>query len=77
MHSDICIGASHLGTLDVQRVDVEHVLTEPNHKTVLGGRILKREGPAGATEDPTQVRRAQGLVSTNTDSVLSQASPGA
>ena len=54
MHSDICIGASHLGTLDVQRVDVEHVLTEPNHKTVLDGRILKREGPAEATKDPAQ-----------------------
>ena len=40
--------------VDVQRVDVEHVLTEPNHKTVLGGRILKRKGPAGATEDPAQ-----------------------
>ena len=77
MHSYISIVASHLGTIDVQRVDVKHVLTEPNHKTVLGGCILKRKGPAGATEDPTQVRRAQGLVSTNTDSVLSQASPGA
>ena len=40
--------------LDLQRVDMEHVLTEPNHKTVLGGRILKRKGPAGATEDPAQ-----------------------
>jgi len=47
----------HLGTLDVQRVDVEHVLTKPNHKTVLGGRVLKSEGPAGATEDPTQSRK--------------------
>ena len=46
--------AYHLGTLDVQRVDVEHVLTEPNHKTVLGGRVLKSEGPTGAIEDPTQ-----------------------
>ena len=52
MHSNICLGASHLGTLDVQRVDVEHVMTEPNHKTVFGERILKREGPDGATEDP-------------------------
>jgi len=47
----------HLGTLDVQRVDMEHVLTEPNHKTVLGGCILKREGPAGATEDSAQSRK--------------------
>jgi len=57
MHSDIRLGASHLGTLDVQRVDVEHVLTELNHKTVLDGRILKREGPAEATEDPVQGRK--------------------
>ena len=49
--------AYRLGMLDVQRVDVEHVLTEPNHKTVLGGRVLKRKGPAGATEDPTQSRK--------------------
>jgi len=49
--------AYHLGTLDVQRADVEHVLTEPNHKMVLGGRILKKEGPAGATEDPAQSRK--------------------
>ena len=52
--------AYHLGMLDIQRVDVEHVLTEPNHKTVLGGRLLKREGregPAGATEDPAQSRK--------------------
>ena len=57
MHSDICIGASHLGTLDGQRVDMEHVLMESNHKTVLGGRILKKEEPAGATEDPAQSRK--------------------
>ena len=43
--------------IDVQRVDVEHVLTEPNHKMVLGGRILKKEGPAGATKDPAQSRK--------------------
>ena len=49
--------AYHLGTLDVQRADVEHVLTEPDHKTVLGGRILKREGTAGATEDLAQSRK--------------------
>ena len=57
MHSYISIVASHLGTIDVQRVDVKHVLTEPNHKTVLGGRILKRKGPAGATEDPAQSQK--------------------
>ena len=57
MHSNICLGASHLGTLDVPRVDVEHVLMELNHKTVLGGRVLKSEGPTGAIEDPTQSRK--------------------
>ena len=57
MHSYISIVASHLGTLDVQRVYVKHVLTEPNHKTVLDGRILKRKGPAGATEDPAQSQK--------------------
>ena len=57
MHSCIIIFASHLGTLDVQRVDVKHVLTEPNHKTVLDGRIRKREGPAEATENPAQGRK--------------------
>ena len=49
--------AYHLGTLDVQRADVEHVLTEPNHKMVLGGRILKKEGSARATENPAQSRK--------------------
>ena len=57
MHSDIRLSASHLGMLDVQPVDGEHVLTEPNHKTMLDGRILKREGPAEATEDPAQGRK--------------------
>ena len=63
--------------VDVQCVDVEHVLTEPNHKTVLGGRVLKSEGPMEQQKTWLKVGRAQGLVSTNTDSVLSQASPGA
>jgi len=57
MHSDIRLGASHLGMLDIQRVEVKHVLTEPNHKTVLDGRILTREGPAEAIEDPAQGRK--------------------
>ena len=57
LSSCTCIVASHLGTLDVQRVDVEHVLTELNHKTVLGGRILKKEGPTGATEGSAQSRK--------------------
>ena len=57
MHSNIYLGASHFGMLDIQRVDMEHVLTEPNHKTVLGGRVLKSEGPTGATEDLAQSRK--------------------
>ena len=57
MHSNICLGASHLGTLDVQRVDGTHVLTEPNHKAVLAERILKRKETTGATEDPTQSQK--------------------
>ena len=30
---------------------------KPNHKTVLDGRILKREGPVEATDDPAQGRK--------------------
>ena len=44
MHSDISIVASHIGTLDVQRVNVKDVLFEPNPKMVNGGRIQKMEG---------------------------------
>ena len=35
MHLYICIVAPHLGTLDVQRVDVKYAVLEPNHKMVL------------------------------------------
>ena len=63
--------AYHLGTLDVQCADMKHVLTEPNHETVFGGLVLKREEPAGAIEDP-----AQGLDNINTSLVLPQASSG-
>ena len=35
-------------------MDVKHVVLEPNHKTVFGGHPQKMEGPAEATEDPTQ-----------------------
>ena len=55
MHLHCCI--SFIATLDVQRGDVKHVITEPNHNTVLGGRILKREGPAGSTKDPAQSQK--------------------
>ena len=54
MYSYISIVASHLDTLYIQRVDVEHVKMEPQDD--VGGRILKR-GPAGATEDPAQGRK--------------------
>ena len=54
MHLYICIVASHLGTLDVQRVDVKHAVLEPNYKMVFGGHIQTMRGPAGATEDPAQ-----------------------
>ena len=57
MHSYIRIDTSHLDMLDGQRVDIKHVITEPKHKMVLGGRILKRKGPAGATEDPAQSQK--------------------
>ena len=49
--------ASHVDALDVQCVNVKHAMLEPNPKTVFGGCILKREGIAGATEDPTQGRK--------------------
>ena len=35
IYSGINIVASPLGTLDIQWLDVKHVLTEPNHKTAL------------------------------------------
>ena len=59
---NICIAlisisyASHVDALDVQRMDVKHVMLEPNHKTVFGGHLQKMEGPAGATEDLVQGR---------------------
>ena len=68
--SCICIVAYHLGTLDVQCTDMKHVLTEPNHEMVFGGLVLKREEPAGATEDP-----AQGLDNINTNLVLPPGKP--
>ena len=73
MHLYICIVAPHLGTLDVQCVDVKHAMLEPNHKTVFGGHIQTMGGPAGATEDPAQ--GSKGPRPTNL--VLPHASPGA
>ena len=46
--------ASRVDKLDVQCVNVKHAMLEPNHKTAFGGHIQTMEGPAGATEDPTQ-----------------------
>ena len=54
MHSYINIVAFHLDTLDMQNMDVQHAVLEPNHKTVFGGHLQKMEGPGEATEDPAQ-----------------------
>ena len=56
MHLYICIITPHLGTLDI-RVDVKHVVLEPNNKTVFSGHLQKMEEPAEATEDPVQGRK--------------------
>ena len=47
MHSYISIIASYLGTLDVHRMDVKHVMAGSNHRMVNGGRIQKMEGLSG------------------------------
>ena len=73
----ICIDASHLDTLDGQRVDMKHVMTEPNPKMALVDASWREKNPLEQPKTRLKVGRAQGLVSTNTDSVLSQASPGA
>ena len=39
------------------RVDVKHAVLESTHKTVFDGYRQKMEGPAKATEDPTQGRK--------------------
>ena len=49
--------ASHVDALDVQCVSVKHAMLEPNPKMVFDGCILKKEGSAGATEDPAQGRK--------------------
>ena len=54
MHLYICIIAPHLGTLDVQYLDVKHAVLGPNQKTVFGGPLQKIEEPGEATEDPAQ-----------------------
>ena len=57
MHLYICIIAPHLGTLDVQRLDVKHAMLGANRKMVFGGHLQKMEGSAEATEDPGQGRK--------------------
>ena len=44
MHSYIRIDASHLDTLDGQRVDMKHVMLGSSPKMANGGRIQKMEG---------------------------------
>ena len=46
--------AFHLGTIDEPR-EGRAIGAEPEDD--VGGHILKREGPAGATEDPAQGRK--------------------
>jgi hypothetical protein len=41
-----CIATSHLGTLDIQRVVMEHMMLEPE-RWCIGGPVLKMEGPIG------------------------------
>ena len=67
--------ASHVDALDVQCMSVKHAMLEPNPKTVFGGCILKREGPAGELNFRPKVGRAQGLDSINTDLVLPSGKP--
>ena len=76
MHSYIRIVALHLGTLAVQRGSVKGAVSEPDHKTVFGGYLQETEGPAEATEDPTQWSegpKARNNIST--DLVLSPGKP--
>jgi hypothetical protein len=47
MHSYTSIITSHLGTLEVHRVDVKHVMAGSNPKMVNGGCIQKMEGLPG------------------------------
>ena len=56
LYSCTCIIAYRLGTLDVRRIELKGKVGA-NQKMVVGGHILKREGPAGATEDPAQGRK--------------------
>ena len=77
MHSYIRIDVSHLDMLDGQHVDMKHMMTEPNPKMALVDVSWREKNPLEQPKTRLKVRRAQGLVSTNTDSVLSQVSPGA
>ena len=76
MHSYINIVAFHLDTLDMQNMDVQHAVLEPNHKTVFGGHLQKMEGLLKQLKTRPKVGRAQGLDSINTDLVLPSGKPG-
>ena len=60
MHSYINIVAFHLDTLDMQNMDVQHAVLEPNHKTVFGGHLQKMEGLLKQLKTRPKVGRAQG-----------------
>ena len=75
MHSYICIDASHLDTLDGQRVDMKHVMTEPNSKMALVDVSWREKDHLEQLKTRPKVRRAQGLASINTDLVLPRQVP--
>ena len=75
MHSYIRIDASHLDTLDGQRVDMKHVMREPNPKMALVDASWREKNPLEQLKVRPKVGRAQGLVSTNTDFVSNPGKP--
>ena len=77
LSSCICIVAYHLGTVDVQCMDVKHVMMELNPKMTLVDVSRREKDQLEKLKTRPKVGRAQGLASTNNDLVLSQASPGA
>ena len=75
MHSYIRTDASHLDTLDGQRVDMKHVMTEPNPKMALVDASWREKNPLEQPKTRLKVGRAQGLVNTNTSLVLLPGKP--
>jgi len=47
-------------TLDMQNMDMQHVVLEPNHKTVFGGHLQKMEGLLKQPKTRPKVGMAQG-----------------